>query len=76
LRIDGFIWDNGNLTHLKHAHPHYNLSELEEIVLVCTKRYIGTDSKGNKVYAAARKNITVLFNHRNNKARIFSIRVK
>lgn len=76
MKIEGFIWDEGNLNHLKHAHSDYDLYELQEIVLTCVKRYIGTDSRGNKVYAAARKNITVLFNHRNNKARIFSIRIK
>lgn len=74
--INGFIWDDGNLEHLKQAHPYVILSDLEDIVLNQTKRLIGTDSRGNNVYAAKRNRITVLFNHRDNKARIFSLRIK
>ena len=76
MKIDGFIWDEGNLSHLEHVHPDYNLLELEDIVLREIKKYVGVDSRGNKIYAAKRKKITVIFNHRNNKARIFSLRIK
>lgn len=76
MKIDGFIWDTGNLEHLEQAHPHYELEMLEEIVITCPKKYIGTDSRNNKVYAAQKGKITVLFNHRNTKARIFTIRIK
>jgi len=76
MLINGFIWDNANLEHLEQAHPHYDINLLEEIVLTCPKRYIGADSRNNKVYAAQRNKITVLFNHRSNRARIFSIRIK
>ena len=74
--INGFIWDAGNLDHLQHAHPHIVLADLEDIVLTCQKRYIGTDSRDNKVYAARRAKLTVLFNHRDNKARIFTVLTK
>jgi|GEM_PF-4825319 hypothetical protein len=76
MKINGFIWDTGNLGHLEEAHPHYELEMLEEIVLAFPKKYIGTDSRNNKVYAAQKGKITILFNHRDNKARIFSIRIK
>jgi len=76
VRIRRFEWDEFNISHLEHAHPHIQLRLLEEIVLKA-KSYVavGRDRYGKKVYVAKRGGLAVLFNLKpGGTARIFSVR--
>ena len=76
IRIAGFEWDEFNLSHLEHAHPHLDRNMLEEIVSNA-KGYVnyGRDKYGRNIYAVRRGRLLVLFNIRSGRlARIFSVR--
>ena len=75
IDVEGFEWDEHNVTHLQHAHPDVSLDLLEDIVTRAKSyRVFGLDQYGKRStpYSAAR--LRVLFNLKPGRmARIFSV---